>query len=96
MVNRTLNLGIKCVQPVNLLSTQMCTTASSTQTHLSALLQMCTKSVQSPIVQQLMHSLFTTFSIYKIPALYTVSTEPTITTILINNKRQEEPNKENS
>jgi len=96
MDSRTHYLGIKCAQPVNLLSIKMCTTVTSTQAAMHRVTTVCTKSVQSPIVQQLVHTLKTLTSIWKPATLYTVSTEPTITTILINNKRQEEPIKENS
>ena len=94
MGNLTATLGIKCVQPVQGLRMKVCTTVASTQPGPGLLSVLCTKSIPSPILQQFVHSHLSRRSIRYRTTLYTVSTEPTITTILMNNKRQEQPKKE--
>ncbi len=85
----THNLSIKCVQPVNTLWKRMCTTLAYTQRLVSMLVQLCTKSIQSPVSQQLVHRHFKANYHRKHPSLYTVSTEPITTTIELLHKRQE-------
>ena len=89
MVKSAFSLSTKCVQHVQTVCKKMCTSWVSTQAEGYAVAGMCTNNEKSTSTQQLVHMLKMSFLIYKPPHLYTLSTEPTITTICINTLRQE-------
>lgn len=90
MVNEHTNLSIKCVQLVESLWKHLCITVGYTRPLLFANTRMCTNSAQSTFYPPAIHSIFLAYSICFMNSLYTVSTEPIITTIFFIKKNRKD------
>ncbi len=80
-------MGKKCVQAVQTVRRKVCTTVSYTRGFLARLVAVCTNSVHPLLSPVAIHSTYSTYSNLNIIGLYTVSTEPTITTICLKNNK---------
>ena len=82
-------MGKKCVQLVQMLREKMCTSLIYAQALVQGFYAVCTKVFLPLTFPTTIHMLFSPSLILRTAALYTVSTKPTITTICLENIRQE-------
>jgi hypothetical protein len=80
-------MGKKCAQAVQTVRRKMCTSASYAHVVLLDIMELCTNSVHPLFFPATVHNTYSTYSTFKNVGLYTVSTEPTITTICLKNNK---------